>query len=46
MEHGRHDELMAARGRYFELYTQQSLRETGRSDEEWGSGENHQLAPA
>ena len=46
VEHGRHDELMAARGRYFELYTQQSLRETGRSDEEWGSGENHQLAPA
>ena len=36
-EQGTHEALMTLRGRYFELYTQQSLRESGRSAS-WNRG--------
>lgn len=35
VEIGSHRELLTQRGRYHELYTQQSLRESGRSDGTW-----------
>ncbi|MEW6071431.1 MAG: ABC transporter ATP-binding protein [Planctomycetota bacterium] len=36
VEDGPHAALMAKRGRYFALYTQQSLRESGRTAGAWG----------
>ena len=35
VEQGSHASLLAARGAYYDLYTQQRLRESGRSDEGW-----------
>jgi len=35
VEQGNHADLLALRGRYCELYTQQSLRESARSEESW-----------
>lgn len=38
-EEGTHRELLAQRGRYHALYTQQRLRESGLAGEEWGGGD-------
>jgi len=38
VEQGPHAELLARRGRYYELYTQQSLREAGRDARPWAPG--------
>ena len=37
LESGNHDELMQARGRYYKLYTQQSLAEFSREGRTWAT---------
>ena len=44
VEQGTHAELLARRGAYYDLYTQQSLRDSGRTEEEWGDGLEPNLA--
>ena len=45
VEDGSHEELIKKRGRYFGLYTRQSLRESTRRKESWGT-DGGELAPA
>lgn len=35
VEQGSHTELLARHGRYYELYTEQSLRESGQTEDDW-----------
>jgi len=46
VEAGTHAELLARRGLYYDLYTEQSLRESGRSGEAWSAGTRGTPAPA
>ncbi|MCA9752247.1 MAG: ABC transporter ATP-binding protein [Gemmatimonadetes bacterium] len=45
VEDGTHQALLARRGRYFELYTRQSLEESGRRENDWDATDPG-LAPA